>query len=96
MEIEYCSNCILLIRAEAITSELRFRVYVNATVDVIDHIPAYSILKQGQIAKFKVYGKPNFRGKIINFAGSVELESTLKVDNFDSGIFYQLNSNHRL
>jgi len=45
VQLEYCSNCILLVKIEAVTAELRLRLYIDAAVTVIDRIPAYSVLK---------------------------------------------------
>jgi len=63
---------------------------------VLDKIPTFSLLKQGQIAKYTVYGKPNFRGKVLNLLGSVKIDSKIKMDPFSNGIFYQLEADHYL
>jgi hypothetical protein len=63
---------------------------------VLDKIPTFSLLKQGQIAKYTIYGKPNFRGKVLNLLGSVKMDSKLKIDPFSNGMFYQLEADHYL
>lgn len=85
-----------MIKVESTGSRVQLRLHINATLTVLDRIPTVSLLKQGQIAKYTLYGKPNFRGKVLNLLGSVKINSDLKVDTLENGVFYQVDSNHYL
>jgi hypothetical protein len=56
IDLEYCSNCLLLIKISTKSEEVRLRFSMEATRTILEDYPTAVILKKDEIVSFHCYG----------------------------------------
>jgi len=74
IDLEYCSNCLLLIKITTKSEETRLRFSMETTRTIMEDYPTASTLKKDEIINFICYGDIQL-GKVIFYSGSVNVSS---------------------
>lgn len=92
INVDHCSNCMILIKIQSTTAQTRLRISSLATLTVVESIPTIIWLKANETISLKTYSVNHSQGKLLKLSGNVTVSiNNTEIIPFVNGWLYHTN-----